>query len=167
MQVNLQKFDSVGDLEKHINFYRQKNTTTMLLGKDSIVKNGAYVFSTKINDIYYEIGLITQNALKPECVVIENFVFVGFNDEVDIINNEEVVGTYRTLAPFYEFIQYKDYVLAIFEIDVICFDKTGVIFWEYVADDIIIDFFVRENYIVIKFDEDIITIDISTGEKLQ
>lgn len=99
--------------------------------------------------------------------MIENFVFVGFNDEVDIINNEEVVGTYRALAPFYEFIKYKDYVLAIFEIDVICFDKTGVIVWEYVADDIITDFFVRENYIVIKFDEDIITIDISTGEKLQ
>ena len=166
MQVNLQKFDSVGELEEYVNRYSRRNVATILLGKDSIVKNGAYVFSAKTNDIYYEIGLITQNALKPECVVIENFVFVGFNDEVDIINNDGVLCVHRTLAPFYEFIKHEDYVIAIFEIDVVCFDKIGILNWEYAADDVITNFVIRENYIVIKTDEDIITIDINTGDKL-
>lgn len=50
MQVNLQMFDSVGALEEYINRHCQRNVITMLVGKDSIVKNGAYVFSAKIKD---------------------------------------------------------------------------------------------------------------------
>lgn len=48
MQVNLQMFDSVCELEEYINRHCQRNVITMLVGKDSIVKNGAYVFSAKI-----------------------------------------------------------------------------------------------------------------------
>lgn len=50
MQVNLQMFDSVDELEEYINRHCQRNVITMLVGKDSIVKNGAYVFSAKIKD---------------------------------------------------------------------------------------------------------------------
>lgn len=51
MQVNLQMFDSVGELEEYINRHCQRNVITMLVGKDSIVKNGAYVFSAKIKGL--------------------------------------------------------------------------------------------------------------------
>lgn len=50
MQVNLQMFDSVCELEEYINRHYKRNVITMLVGKDSIVKNGAYVFSAKIKD---------------------------------------------------------------------------------------------------------------------
>ena len=51
MQVNLQMFDSLCELEEYINRYCQRNVITMLVGKDSIVKNGTYVFSAKIKGL--------------------------------------------------------------------------------------------------------------------
>ncbi len=136
VEAEFKSFENVGELELFVDSQRQKYK--IILGKDGIVINAAIAYVVESCNLV--VGLLTDGILRPECKIINDCVYFGFNREAVCIKNGMVIAKTGELSEFYEFISDtadKGVVIAIFELDVVCFNVGGGILWVKSFDEIL------------------------------
>lgn len=163
--VNL-RIESKSEMKE---FLRNCKSKYLLLGEDSQVEGGLYIFEIKEENLLkLTIGLITEgHGLQPECKIIGEKILIGFNKEIHTINittNEN--NKIKTDSLFYEFASenYDDKVIAIFELGVMCLSLNGEKVWEYYTD-IISDYSIESENINIITDLGEEQISLLTGKR--
>lgn len=151
-----------------IEYLRKCDTKQVLLGESSEVEGGGYIFQVEHEGVkIITVGIITEgHGLQPECKYLKDKLFIGFNKEVhviDIDNNVDKISCADSL--FYEFSSdiFENLIIAIFELEIICFSVDGKILWKY-STDIINDYYVENNMIYLTTDSGELRISLLTGE---
>ncbi len=120
----------------------------MLFGRDSEVESGLYLLRC-CNDRNEEfvIGIISEgHGLTPVYRCVGHKLLIGFNREVKIVDSS---GSYKTITSdslFYEFADRDNpsEIIAIFELEIICFSIDGRKQWVHFTD-VINDYYIDDN----------------------
>ncbi|MBK1811936.1 hypothetical protein JHL18_15045 [Clostridium sp. YIM B02505] len=152
-----------------IEYLRKCNSNQLLLGENSEVVGGLYIFQVKSNEVVrLTVGVITEgHGLEPECKYVGDKLLIGFNKEVHIIDtstneNKKICAD----SLFFEFASEtnSNRIIAVFELEVMCFSLEGNTFWRCFTD-VINEYFIENNNISIVTDSGKEKISLLTGEK--
>lgn len=153
-----------------IEYLRKCDSNQLLLGENSEVEGGLYIFQVKSNEgVRLTVGVITEgHGVEPECKYVDDRLLIGFNKEVHIIDtstNEDKKISADSL--FYEFASEinSNKIVAIFELEVMCFSLEGNRSWRCFTD-VINEYFIENNNINIVTDLGKEKISLLTGEKI-
>lgn len=108
------------------------------------------VNNIKIGISYYDLGV------RPAIKVIYNTIFIGFGNSILIYDYVEEKLIYHDIDPLHivyevKFIEDLNYVLFICELKLLCFDLQGVLVWENGFYDLIKDWKIQKNNIILYF----------------
>lgn len=122
------------------------------------------------NNKCYSIGLvISANYEQCKCFVAFDMLFIGYDDEIAIFSNGDILNKdiyQHQFVSFYDFIlaEKVQILLAIFEIGIVAFDNKGIEKWNVYCDDIISDYELDNNILMLHtFENEIKYIDINNG----
>ena len=153
-----------------IEYLRKCDSNQILLGENSEVEGGGYIFQVNLSEgERFTVGVITEGyGLEPECKYVNDRILIGFNKEVHIIdirNNEDKIISADSL--FYEFasVVNSNRIVAIFELEIMCFSLVGNKHWRYFTD-VINEYSINNNKVNIVTDLGEETISLLTGEKI-
>lgn len=165
MKIFKRNVDSKSEL---IESMHKCGTEYVLLGQDSEVVNGSYIFQIETdNEMRFTVGVLTEgHGLEPMCKCIKDKIFIGFNHElhiIDISNKEDKIIYSNSL--FYEFSldAISNRIIVVFELEIICISVNGNIYWRYMTD-IINDYSIENNYVNVTTDSGKEVIDLLTGK---
>lgn len=167
MEILKLKVESKSEMKEYL---RRCHSNKLLFGEDSEVEGGVYIFQVREDEeVKLTVGVITEgHGLEPECKCVDDKLLLGFNREVHIIDSSDSKDEKITSdSLFYEFSSevYLDKILAIFELEVICFSLEGNKYWRYFTD-VINEYFIENNNVNIVTDLGEETISLLTGEKI-
>lgn len=153
-----------------IEYLRQCGTRQVLLGENSEVEGGNYIFQVEHDgNILITVGIIAEgHGLQPQYKLLNNKLVIGFNKEIHIIDiDKNVDNTLYADSLFYEFASddFLNSIVAIFELGIICFSYEGIILWKY-STDIISDYYFKNNMIYITTDSENVRLSLLTGERI-
>ena len=155
MNDKIQRIDLSGEAELREFLSQFSQNETVLLGQESEVKNFfcAFIVLNSISPIRV-VGLITEgHGIVPECYCVEDILVVGYNHQICVIQ-EKTSTQIAANSLFYTFlsVENKSSIIALFELDVVCFSSKGKKNWEYCAPDIITNCYFESEYLVIQTD---------------
>lgn len=161
---------SVDSKSEMIEYLRKCDTKQVLLGKSSEVEGGGYIFQVELDGVkIITVGIITEgHGLQPECKYLNDKLLIGFNKEVHVIDiNNNVDNILCADSLFYEFSSeiLENSIVAIFELEIICFSVDGKILWKY-STDIINDYHAENDVIYLTTDSGDLSLSLLTGEKI-
>lgn len=161
---------SVDSKSEMIEYLRKCDTKQVLLGKSSEVEGGGYIFQVELDGVkIITVGIITEgHGLQPECKYLNDKLLIGFNKEVHVIDiNNSVDNILCADSLFYEFSSeiLGNSIVAIFELEIICFSVDGKILWKY-STDIINDYHAENDVIYLTTDSGDLSLSLLTGEKI-
>lgn len=146
------------------------DSNQLLLGENSEVEGGGYIFEVRSSDeVRLTVGVITKgHGLEPGCKYVDDRLLVGFNKEVhiiDISNNKNKIISADSL--FYEFASgfNSNKIVAIFELEIMCFSLESNKHWIYFTD-VINEYSIEDNKVNIVTDLGEETISLLTGKKI-
>ncbi len=104
-----------------------------------------------------EIGFFSSFTIDPALLQIHgsNEILIGYDKYVSGINLDSLSHSFdiELNAPFYNFINYLDDIIIIYEIGVMSINAKGIINWSFHSDDIISLFRVQDKSIAVNFFE--------------
>lgn len=158
MKIEEVKIESISEMNEYL---QRSGLRYFVFGKDCEVTGGLYIVRCcRHESSEFLIGIISEgHGLKPEFKCMEDNLFIGFNREVKIVDSN---GNYKTVTAnslFYEFIEgvAPDEIIAVFELEIICFSLQGHKKWVHYTDSI-------TDYDLI--DKDKIHITTDAGEEI-
>ena len=164
MKIQEVKIESVSEMNEYLQCSGLKY---FVFGKDCEVEGGLYIVRCCSHEnSEFIIGIISEgHGLKPEFKCIEDNLLIGFNREVKIVDSS---GNYKTVTAnslFYEFIEGAtlNEIIAVFELEIICFSLQGYKKWVH-CTDIITDYhIIDKDKMHITTDQGEETISLKTG----
>ncbi|WP_026518511.1 hypothetical protein [Butyrivibrio sp. MC2021] len=161
--IAYEEYYSIEELMIH---YQKCNDMKMFLGSiDS--KNARLCIITIRGNVNCKIAIANKYPIKPRCVKKNKLLFVGYNDQVDIISDKQLVASEREFC-FYDLLDCNDKIIAIFEIGIICLTSDGSLLWRFDVGDIVSNFYVSGDVLCIETFEGVkMRINVSNGQLLK
>ncbi len=148
MDIEYISFDSGSELKEYLR--RQTTDHVLLLGEDGIVINSAAAII--VEKMHLIIGLLSDGVGFQECQLVEDTLFVGYNNKVVCIRNGQIISKVTSDSPFDEFVRipnHDDLIVAMFQLQVTCFTVRGVLRWQYYINDIISDYEIQYDKLIL------------------
>ena len=167
MKIQEVKIESVSEMNEYL---QRSGLRYFVFGKDCEVEGGLYIVRCCSHEnSEFLIGIISEgHGLKPEFKCMEDKLLIGFNREVKIVDSS---GNYKTVTAnslFYEFVECvaPDEIIAVFELEMICFSLQGNKKWVHCTDSITDCDLIDKDKIHITTDAGEEIISLQTGNKV-
>ncbi len=166
MKVQEVKIESILEMNEYL---QRSGLRYFVFGKDCEVTGGLYIVRCCSHEnSEFLIGIISEgHGLKPEFKCMKDNLLIGFNREVKIVDSN---GNYKTITAnslFYEFIEgvAPDEMIAVFELEMICFSLQGNKKWVHYTDSITDYNLIDKDKMHITTDEGEEIISLRTGNE--
>ena len=168
-ELKLEKLESLTLNEINNHFSSSKAKVIMLDKAEDPISHYrlSYRASGSENPIV-EIRFFSSFTVDPALLQIHesNEILIGYDEYVTGINLDRLSHSFdiRLDAPFYNFLNYLDNIIIVYEIGVMSIDTEGITNWTFQSDDIISSFEIQGKSIMINlFEGDRIKIELDSG----
>lgn len=167
MKIQEVKIESISEMNEYL---RRSGLKYFVFGKDCEVEGGYYIVRCRGHEnSEFLIGIISEgHGLKPEFKCMEDKLLIGFNREVKIVDSSGNNKTVTADSLFYEFVEgaAPDEMIAVFELEMICFSLQGNKKWIHCTDSVTDYYLVDKDKMHITTDEGEEIIFLRTGNEV-